>query len=161
MVIQYPWHWRIKTCIKCLFIEREILGQSLYCAIYAIYNGGMQQGRPKSGYTAPQIIANNLSFSNIRDINSGLVKLFATLDPPQQKGTSKPHLKLYETIASDTTGSIRVVWFNIKSSLYLDTSKQYVLMGRVDGSRSPKTLINPVMTSFDDYNKWEKKLNKR
>ena len=114
----------------------------------------------ENGYSAPKIIASDKTISKIKDIDRGAVKIMATLSPVKHRKTNKPYLQLYEAMATDDTGSVRVVWFNLDSVEYLDFSKKYVLLGRLQEFRGNVTLVNPMFTPIEDYEKWVKRLSK-
>lgn len=115
----------------------------------------------QAGYSAPKIIASELPVIKIERVLPGIVKISANLEKFIEKETKKPYLKLFESKATDDTGSIRVIWFNKPSLIYKNFKTQYILLGKVQMKQNVKTLINPIFTPLNDYNRWLNKLSKR
>lgn len=115
----------------------------------------------ESGYNAPKIVASGLSITDIKDVELGIIQISGSLGGIVQKNTLKPYLKLYESIVTDETGSLRVIWFNRDSLKYLDHSKIYIFLGKLEHFNGVKSLISPIFTPIDNYKKWVKILSKR
>ncbi len=112
------------------------------------------------GYTAPLIIKATYPMSNINCLEAGTAKIRVKLAPITQKGAAKTHLKLFETTARDETGAVRVLWFNRPSAQHIKTSVEYVMLGKVESRYGTKTMVNPIISPAEEYDKWLKKLGK-
>jgi len=118
--------------------------------------------KDNDGYVSPRIVVNDTPLCKIQTITTGVVKIKGVLGNLVIKGSGrKPHLVIYEMKITDSSGSIRAVWFNMPSLEFISRAKEYIFLGKVTSDSMGKlTIMSPTFSTTDDVKKWQAKLDK-